>query len=324
VTLTNYVTGQDVLGFVAVPATMGNIVGSFNATTGVLTLTSTGATATKAQWQTALRSVTYVNTSEDPSSTARTVTFELNDGGGTSSPFVTTVTVAAVNDAPVLSGPSVLSYTENAAATVVNPVLTVADIDNTTLASATVTVTNYATGEDVLGLVSVPATMGNVTGLFDAGTGILTLTSIGNTATKAQWQAALRAVTYLNSSDNPSTVSRQVAFTVNDGLSSSNSVSTTINLTAVNDAPILSVTNVLNYIENSAAVSLNPQLVVADFDNTTLASGTVTLTTFISGQDQLGFVADAGTMGNITGTVTNGTVALASVGSTATKNPVHP
>ncbi len=53
----------------------------------------------------------------------------------------------------------------------------------------------------------MPATMGNIAGSYNASTGVMTLSSAGNTATLAQWQAALRAVQYSNSSDNPSTSS---------------------------------------------------------------------------------------------------------------------
>jgi hypothetical protein len=91
--LMNFVTGQDLLGFTNVAATMGNITGSFDPVTGVLSLTSAGATATKAQWQAALRSVTYLNTSSTPNTTPRAAAFELNDGVGASSPFATTVTI---------------------------------------------------------------------------------------------------------------------------------------------------------------------------------------------------------------------------------------
>ena len=45
--------------------------------------------------------------------------------------------------------------------------------------------------------------MGNIAGSYNAGTGVMTLSSAGNTATVAQWQAALRAVQYSNSWDNP-------------------------------------------------------------------------------------------------------------------------
>ncbi|KKJ01791.1 hypothetical protein, partial [Burkholderia gladioli] len=48
---------EDLLAFVNDGATMGNITASYDAVHGTLTLTSSGATATLAQWQAALRSV---------------------------------------------------------------------------------------------------------------------------------------------------------------------------------------------------------------------------------------------------------------------------
>lgn len=90
--------GEDTLSFTSGPAT-GDIVASYDATTGVLTLTSAGG-ATPAQWQAALRSVAYGNSSEDPSTAGRTLSFSISDGGQTSAVATQTVTVAARNDAP--------------------------------------------------------------------------------------------------------------------------------------------------------------------------------------------------------------------------------
>ena len=147
-----------------------------------------------------------------------------------------------VNQAPVLTNDSTLAYIENQTVKAINPFLTVIDADNTTLASATVTLTtNYVIGEDLLGFTNNPATMGNITGSFSASTGVLTLTSAGATATLAEWQTALRAVTYVNTSESPSTLSRTVAYEVNDGgaiYALSNTLTSTVNVTAVNDASV--------------------------------------------------------------------------------------
>ena len=73
----------------------------YNASTGVLTLS--GA-ASLADYRTALRSVTYSNSSEDPSTAARTVSFQVDDGSGVnnlSNVATSDVTVTPVNDAPV-------------------------------------------------------------------------------------------------------------------------------------------------------------------------------------------------------------------------------
>src|SRR4029077_1239647 len=129
-----------------------------------------------------------------------------------------TVNVTAVNDASTLTTGSTLNYTENGAASAINSAITVADLDNTTLPSATVSITGgFASAEDVLSFTNVPATMGNIAGAYNAGTGVMTLTSAGGTATLAQWQAALRSVQYANSSENPTTAARTVSFQVNDG-----------------------------------------------------------------------------------------------------------
>src|SRR6185436_12302539 len=86
----NFVTGEDVLGFTA----QNGITGSFNATTGVLTLTGS---ATVANYQTALRSVTYANASTNPSTSARTVSVVANDGTANSNIAPRSITVAATN-----------------------------------------------------------------------------------------------------------------------------------------------------------------------------------------------------------------------------------
>ncbi len=145
--------------------------------------------------------------------------------------------------APTLANGSTLNYTENQAATAINTAITVNDTDSATLPSATVSITNnFAAGQDVLGFVNDGATMGNIAGSYVGNT--LTLTSAGGTATLTQWQAALRAVTYSNSSENPSTSARTVSYVVNDGTDNSNTVTSTVNVAAVNDAPTANITPV--------------------------------------------------------------------------------
>src|SRR5690606_37842874 len=91
----NFQRGQDALFFVNDGSTMGNIDGSYNPATGVLTLTSAVA-STLAQWQAALRSVMYSNSSQNPSTANRTVSFVVNNGTADSSPATKNVAVVAV------------------------------------------------------------------------------------------------------------------------------------------------------------------------------------------------------------------------------------
>ena len=66
--------------------------------TGTLTLTGS---ATVAAYQSALRSVTYFNNSITPSIAPRTVTWIVNDGTVSSNIATSTITVTAVNSAPI-------------------------------------------------------------------------------------------------------------------------------------------------------------------------------------------------------------------------------
>ena len=113
----------------------------FNAATGTLTLTGT---ATVANYQTALQSVTYTNTSQNPTTLARTVQFQVNDG---------TVNSNTARDHHGRGGQRRAgrhrghdpTFTEGNAATPIAATLTATDADDTNLESATVQITgNYA------------------------------------------------------------------------------------------------------------------------------------------------------------------------------------
>ena len=188
---------------------MGNIAGSYNAATGVMTLTSAGGTATVAQWQAALRAVQYANSSDNPSTASRTVSFTVNDGTTGSNTVASTVNVAAVNDASTLATGSTLNTRRTArrARSIRRSRWRIWKRDAALGHGGDHG--QFASGQDTLSFTNVPATMGNIAGSYNAATGVMSLTSAGGTATLAQWQAALRAVQYANSSDNPSTSARR-------------------------------------------------------------------------------------------------------------------
>ncbi|HEY3402304.1 MAG TPA: DUF2341 domain-containing protein, partial [Ohtaekwangia sp.] len=306
----NYVNGEDVLAFTAAFG----ITGSFNATTGTLTLTGT---TTVANYQSALRAVTFQNTNNNnPSVLTRTVSFTVNDGTTNSNTVTRDVTFTAVNDAPVLASTEAgaLTYTEGQAATAITSTTTVADVDNTNLTGATVQITaNYVNGEDVLAFT---AAFG-ITGTFNATTGTLTLTG---TTTIANYQSALRAITYQNTNNsNPSALTRTVSFTVNDGTVNSNTVTRNIAFTLTNDAPVLAAmeTGTLSYSEGQVATAITATTTVADVDNTNLTSATIQITTgYVNGEDVLAFTAAFG----ITGSFNAATGILTLTGTTTLAN----
>ncbi len=93
-----YVNGQDLLSF----TNQNGITGNWNAASGVISLTGTTSIT---NYQTALRSITYSNASDNPSTARRAVTFIANDGFVNSRAATRTVTLTAVNDPPVNSVP---------------------------------------------------------------------------------------------------------------------------------------------------------------------------------------------------------------------------
>ena len=179
-----------------------------------------------------LQAITFADTDGDnPTAGARTVTFVLTDGdGGTSATNTTTVTVTGVNDASVLAGTAgALAYTENASATIIDSGITIADVDDANLTGATVTISsNYQSAEDTLAFTN----QGGISGSYAGG--VMTLSG---SATLGAYQTALRSVTYVNSSDDPSTLTRTVSIQTNDGTDLSNTITRDIEITAENDAP---------------------------------------------------------------------------------------
>ena len=203
------------------------ITGSFNATTGTLTLSGNSSVS---NYRTALRSVTFSTSGSALSTTNRTLTIIATDDyspiPATSLPTTRTVTVLTTNVPPGLTGipAAALAYVRGAAAAAVAPSAYVFDPDSINLASATVQITgNFQTGLDVLAATKVTG----ITQAFDAKTGTLTLTGI---ASLASYQTALQSVTFKTTAA-ANTTARTLTFTVNDGLADSSAVTRSITLT---------------------------------------------------------------------------------------------
>ncbi|ROZ72491.1 hypothetical protein EEB15_19870, partial [Ramlibacter sp. WS9] len=282
--------GQDVLSFTS----QFGITGSFNAGTGVLTLSGT---ATLAQYQTALRSVKYSNSSDAPVTGSRTVRFEVDDGTF-ANPLnflfsSASVNVTASNDKPVIAGLDTMLYTGAAQGLkqVIDADLTVADPDSASMAGASVRITgHYVLGQDVLSLVA----QNGITGSFNAATGTLTLTG---TASVSAYQAALRSVTYSNTNPTSTDVAdRTVSFSVRDFSGAWSTAVTGTIMFAV--APVIKTTaGTAAYTEGGATAVVDGALTVTDLDTPTLAGATISISVGFQVGDLLAFVDTA----NITG-----------------------
>ena len=221
----------------------GITVGSYNSGNGRIDLS--GVTTT-ANYQSCLRTLTYNNTSQNPTTTNRTITVFVTDNNNTDSNTATsTISVSAANDAPAIdlngtgdgTGFSA-TFTEGGAALAIVGAtgaggLTVADPDDTSIESASATLVNHPDGS-----AESLAVSGCVAGItvtsYNSTTGVLFLSG---PATLANYESCLRSLKYSNTSTNPDPAQRTVNVIVNDGSTNSSTAASLITVNPVNDAP---------------------------------------------------------------------------------------
>ena len=305
---------------------------AFAGTTGVLVAgsgtSSLTLTGTIAQLSDVLAgnfgaSLAYFNASDTPPATA-TLSITLDDGGHTGAGGAQTATatsaiaIAAVNDPPVIAGLAPASYSENALPIALAPAATASDVDSATLgggvlrvgliggglAEDTLAILDQGSGAGQIGVAgSVISYAGVAIGSLSGGTaGADLVVAFNASATPAAAQALIRAVTYANSAENPSTVARTVRFTLVDGGGGNDTATADLPLAvlAVDDAPtIAGPTGPQSMPEDGALVfsaANGNALVVGDVDAAVLAitltasHGTLTL----AGTASLGFTLGTG------------------------------
>ncbi len=219
ISITIYQAGEDILAFTPI----NGITGTFDTATGVLTLSGS---ATLADYEQGLATITYNNTSDNPTTSDRTISFTVSESGNTSNAIATTLSVAVVNDAPAISSAaSDNNYRSLTGKSVIDNQITITDIDNTNLMIATISISgNYSAGEDLLAFQD----QNGITGSFNSVSGVL---SLSVSATVADYQAALRSVSYENTVNAPTSNSKEITFEVSEGSAASNSQLRTINVT---------------------------------------------------------------------------------------------
>ncbi len=225
----NYISGEDVLNF----TNQNGITGNWNSGTGTLTLVGSSS---KANYQTAIRDIKYVNNNSSPNAVPRTIQFTVNDGEDNSNTVTRQINVASINNAPVLTSieGTVLHYEENESAKVITSSVNISDADDANMENALINITgNYNSDEDLL----IFENQNGITGSWDSGTGTLTLS--GNSSI-INYQTALRTIKYSNTSNNPNTARRTLSITINDGETNSNTATREISITSIDDPPVIS------------------------------------------------------------------------------------
>lgn len=173
---------RDVLAF----ANTGAIDGVFDAATGTITLTGP---ATLAEYEAALRTVTYDDLNNTSVAGKRQIEFSVTSdaGAATASRTLNVEGLAAptfsVNDTP-------LQLDRSATATEVDDQIVLSG-DGFNVIGATIRVVDNVANEDTLAF----STTAEISGVFDSASGVLALTG---TASLSEYQAALRTITYDN------------------------------------------------------------------------------------------------------------------------------
>jgi parallel beta-helix repeat protein len=248
VTITNLLDG--VVEVLTADTTGTSITATFVPGSGVLTLNGAD---TVANYQTVLRTIRYENLSDAPNVTQRVITFVASDGGSGSNVGTTRVTIAAVNDAPI-ADIAAASYaaTENVTLTLHGTGMSVADIDALPASIMTVQLSSIS------GLLSATA---GTTGVTIAGSGSPTLTLTGTLTQVNTLLAGGASATllYTVGSDSPApTDTLDLSITDNGATGAGGAQfgwdSVTVNLTAVNDAPLITIPGTASTPEDTSLV----------------------------------------------------------------------
>ncbi|HNN41502.1 MAG TPA: cadherin-like domain-containing protein [Nitrospira sp.] len=218
--------------------TIGTFTGGSSGSDLVITLNSS---ATPTRVTALVKHITYENTDTDaPTAGARTVRYVLTDGdGGTSANYDTTVTVTAVNDAPVNTVPGPQTVNEDTPLAISG--LSANDVDGN-LSTVQLDVTHGTLTVTLSGAASI-----------NAGTnGSTTLTLSGS---QVDINATLASLTYQGAADFAGADTLTMTSTDSNAVTDVDTVSITV--TAVNDTPMdlsLSANTVAENASNGTVV----------------------------------------------------------------------
>nr|WP_312819213.1 immunoglobulin-like domain-containing protein [Pseudomonas sp.] len=160
------------------------------------------------------------------------------------------------------------TFTENGSGNSISDLdISITDFDSSQMAGATVTLTNAQAG-DALNLGS---SVNGITATSSVVAGKVVLTLTGN-ASLADYLQAIKNITFVNTSEDPSTTPRIITVTVTDGVNVSNTATATVNVVAVNDAPV-STGGIVTGVEDTALVLNWSNFNVTDADTPTASLG---------------------------------------------------
>ena len=272
----------DVLGYVAPNGDP--ITASWDAASKTLTLSGV---ATKAQYEQAIEAVTFSATGGILA--VRSVTISLTDETGVNTLIPASVLAGArYSLAPTVAPVGAPTYTIGKAPVRLIGAVDVGDLDSDYMSKATLKITLLAQSGDTLGYV---APNGNpITASWDAGSKTLTLQGV---ATKAQYEEALKAVTF--SATGGALLVRTVSVNVVDDTGVESVLPGTVLANVANPLPplVTPVGRLLAYGAGNSPVNPITAVDIADADSDYMFGATVQISDNYNNGDVLGYVAPA-------------------------------
>ena len=275
------VTGNFIAGDTLSVTTVAGLTASFNGSTGMLDI---AGSATLAQYQSVLRTVTYSFSGNNPnnyqSQLARKITFGVNDGALWSPWKHLMVNVANINDPPLLSlSSSHLNFLENTpiAESLLSSV-NIMDPDDLELKGANLLFTGHLRNGDLIALTAGGSNID--VGSFNSADGSLSIS--GKDSLRA-YQETLHSLTFFQSSENPDAngafTERSLKVTIYDASGANNTATVDWSVTGNNDLPQFSFLggDTLGFSENVISLALDPDLVILDLDHDVLQSANAVL-----------------------------------------------
>lgn len=301
------------------------------------------ATATPTAVQAALRVLTFENVSANPSAADRTLQVLLDDGdGGVSSPVSLTIEVTTVNDPPALAlSTTATAFVEDGGAVLLDDAAGVVDADSPDLdagflsaaisangtANDRLAIRHQGTAAGEIGVSGTSVTYGGaVIGSWSGGTATTPLRIDFNAAaTPTAVQALVRNLTFDNTSDQPDTSTRSLAFALEDGDGGASApAGLSVSVVRSNDPPAVTLDpTALAYDDSDGSAPLDPAATVVDPDSADFDGGllTVSFTAGATADDRV-TIRDQGTgageVGVSAGTVTYEGTAIGTVNGDAT------
>ncbi|OEK00001.1 hypothetical protein BFP97_00005, partial [Roseivirga sp. 4D4] len=184
------------------------------------------------------------------------------------------------------------SFTENGGAVnITDTDVSIVDVEDANIASATITLTNRPDGA-LESLIVNGALPGGITASsYNSATGVLTLSG---SASKADYITALEQIQYNNTDVDPDETDRSITVVLNDGTEDGNTATSVISVTKVNSAPEIDLDGSTSgndfttaFTEGGGAVSIaDTDIAITDSDDTNIETVTITLTNILDGTDE--------------------------------------